>query len=254
MPVRPKLGQHFLRDEAVLARIAQAAAVPGDTVIEIGPGKGALTRHLLPLARRLVAVEVDSHLARELRGRCEEASNLDVIEGDILSLNLRELTPHSSANQSVVTGNLPYHITSPILRAVFESGGVFRSATFLVQEEVADRIVASAGQRAYGYLSCLCRLYSEPRKLFAVSPGAFQPPPQVRSAVVHFELHGQAPPKGLREFLGACFRAPRKTLRNNLLSLYPSEKVNSDPYSRLRAQQLGLRELTAMWQRIRNLD
>lgn len=254
MPVRPKLGQHFLQDEGVLARIAQAAAVPGDTVVEIGPGKGALTRHLLPFARRVVAVEIDGDFAQGLRARCGGASNLDVIEGDILSLNLRVLIPDSPVSQSVVTGNVPYQITSPIIRAVFESGAAFRIATFLVQEEVADRAVAAPGQRAYGYLSCLCQLYSAPRKLFTVSPSAFLPPPQVRSAVVQFQLYGQEPPEGLREFLSGCFRAPRKTLKNNLLGLYSPRKLNEDPCSRLRAQQLGLRELTAMWRRIENLD
>ncbi len=254
MPVRPKLGQHFLQDEGVLARIAQAAASPGDTVLEIGPGKGALTRHLLPSARRVVAVEIDSHLAEELPTRCGEASNLCVIEGDILDLDLRKLTADPAVSQSVVTGNLPYHITSPILRAVFKTGDAFRAATFLVQEEVADRTVAAPGQRAYGYLSCLCQLYSAPRKLFTVSPGAFLPPPQVHSAVVQFQLHGREPPEGLREFLSACFRAPRKTLRNNLLGLYPPSKVNADPCAKLRAQQLGLRGLTAMWRRIGDLE
>ena len=250
MPIRTKLGQHFLRDEATLERIAKAAVRPGDTVVEIGPGRGALTRHLLGTARRVVAVEVDAKLADRLRERCGHPNNLEVVREDFLKCRLPDLVNQAVSNQSVVTGNLPYYITSPILRSVFSAHHFFRSATFLIQEEVADRTVAGPGGRAYGFLSCLCQLYSEPRKLFTVPPGSFSPPPKVRSAAVQFVLRGQGPPKGLQRFLSACFRSPRKTLRNNLVRIYPSECVASDPCAGLRAQQLGIEDLAAMWRRL----
>ncbi len=250
MAIRPKLGQHFLSDEAALERIAKAASRPGDTVVEIGPGHGALTRHLVSTARRVVAVELDAKLAEALSDQCGRPGNLEVICKDFLHCHLPDLVSQATSDQNVVTGNLPYYITSPILRSVFSAHHLFRSATFLVQEEVANRTVAGPGSRAYGFLSCLCHLYSEPRKLFTVPPGAFSPRPNIRSAAVQFVLRKQAPPRGLLAFLSACFRAPRKTLRNNLVRRYPRDSVAADPCAGLRAQQLGIEELAAMWRRI----
>ncbi|MCY4595193.1 MAG: 16S rRNA (adenine(1518)-N(6)/adenine(1519)-N(6))-dimethyltransferase RsmA [Bryobacterales bacterium] len=250
MPRRPKWGQHFLRDESTLERIAASAATENDAVVEVGPGQGALTRHLLPVARRVVAVEVDADLARELPGRCGNAPNLNVLNADILEINLLEITRKYEDAQWVVSGNLPYYITSPILRAVFSTHRLFRAATFLVQDEVADRIAAREGSRSYGYLSCLCQLYCIPSKLFSVPPEAFAPIPRVRSAVVRLEMIQEDPPDGLLEFLGACFRSPRKTLRNNLRGLFPIKLVASDKCAGLRAEQLSLADLKALWRRL----
>lgn len=226
--------------------------LPGDTVVEIGPGDGALTRHLLEPARRVVAVELDRRLAEGLRAQCGQPDNLVVIRKDILRCDLPDLVAQTSRNQTVVTGNLPYYITSPVLRAVFAAHLSFRSATFLMQEEVANRATARPGSKTYGFLSCLCRLHSEPSKLFSVRPAAFSPPPKVRSAAVRFDLRRQSPPKGLRAFLGSCFRAPRKTLKNNLSGIYPRRQLSADPCANLRAQQLGIEELVAMWHRLRS--
>ena len=221
-------------------------------MVEIGPGHGALTRHLLGPARRVVAVELDRRLAGGLWERCGRPANLAVIRKDILRCDLPALVAQTPRNQAVVTGNLPYYITSPVLRAVFAAHLSFRSATFLMQEEVADRATARPGNRSYGFLSCLCRLHSEPSKLFSVPPGAFSPPPKVRSAAVRFDLRRPPPPEGLRAFLGHCFRAPRKTLKNNLSGIYPRRRVSADPCAELRAQQLGIEELVALWHRLRS--
>lgn len=244
------MGQHFLRDESTLERIAASAASQGDAVVEIGPGRGALTRHLLPVARRVVAIEIDADLAKELPDRCGQARNLDVLNADILKIDLLQITSKYQDDQWVVTGNLPYYITSPILRAVFGAHRAFQSATFLVQDEVADRIAARPGSRSYGYLSCMCQLHGVPSKLFPVPPGAFAPIPRVGSAVVRLELFRSDPPDGLEEFLGACFRSPRKTLRNNLRGLFPTKLVASDKCAGLRAEQLSFAELKAMWRRL----
>ena len=209
-----------------------------------------MTRHLVPIARQVVAVEVDSDLARDLPRKCGHASNLKVLHADILQVNLSLIADESNAMQWVVTGNLPYYITSPILRAVFAARRSFRSATFLVQDEVADRIAARQGSRSYCYLSCLCQLHSAPSKLFVVPPEAFSPVPRVRSAVVRLELLATAPPDGLQDFLGACFRSPRKTLQNNLRGRFPNDLLASDQCARLRAEQLSLAEITAMWRRL----
>ena len=250
MANRPKLGQHFLHDEATLERIATAATRPRDTVVEIGPGRGALTSHLLARARRVVAIELDGELADSLMRRCGRPDNLRVVHGDILKCQLSDYVSPSEAARNAITGNLPYYIASPILRTTLASGHIFRAATFLLQEEVADRAVAEAGSRSYGFLSCLCQLYSEPRKVLSVPPGAFTPPPKVRSALVRFRLRNQRPAEGLETFLGACFRSPRKTLRNNLARIYPRDRVSRDPCASLRAQQLKTGELVAMWKRL----
>jgi len=133
---------------------------------------------------------------------------------------------------------------------VFSTHRLFRAATFLVQDEVADRIAAREGSRSYGYLSCLCQLYCIPSKLFSVPPEAFAPIPRVRSAVVRLEMIQEDPPDGLLEFLGACFRSPRKTLRNNLRGLFPIKLVASDKCAGLRAEQLSLADLKALWRRL----
>ena len=245
-----KLGQHFLRDEGVLARLACAAVAPDDTVIEVGPGRGALTRHLLRIARRVIAVEVDTELAEALPRRCGDTGDLTVIASDILAVRLAGILSDCVPQRSVVVGNLPYYITSPILRKVLAERYRFRSATFLMQDEVANRVVASGGSRSFGYLSCFCQLHSGPEKLFRVPPAAFDPPPAVHSAVVRLDIAGDAPPAGLLAFLSACFQQPRKTLRNNLAALYPPQRLNADPCAGMRAQQLSLRELREMWARL----
>ncbi len=234
----------------MLARIAEAAAAPGDTVVEIGPGRGELTKHLLGVAGRVVAVEIDPHLAAALPRQCGSSASLTVIVDDILKVDLATLSVEFEQNQCVIVGNLPYYITSPILRAVFAAHGSFRSATFLMQAEVADRVAATGGSRAFGFLSCLCQLHSEPRTLFTVSPGAFSPPPEVQSAVVQFTLGKDPPADALVAFVSACFRHPRKTLKNNLSGLYPLARLASDPLAGLRAQQLAIADLQAMWERL----
>ena len=245
-----KLGQHFLHDEDVLARMASAAVSPGDTVVEVGPGRGALTRHLLGIARQVLAVELDEGLAEALPRRCGDPQGLTVIAADILQVSLPDILSESTPRRSVVVGNLPYYITSPILRNVLAARHEFRSATFLMQEEVADRVVARGGTRSFGFLSCFCQLQSGPEKLFRVPPGAFDPPPAVHSAVVRFEIAGEPPPAGLLAFLSACFRHPRKMLKNNLAAHYPSPRLKADPCAGMRAQQLSLCELIKMWERL----
>ncbi len=250
MPKRPRLGQHFLHDEAILHRIAEAAVEPGEGVVEIGPGKGALTRHLLDRAARVSAVEIDSALAAELAERCGNPDHLDVLEEDVLQFELPLIPSQHASMQWFVTGNLPYYITSPILRSVFAAHRFFRSVTVLVQAEVAARIAARKGERDYGFLSCLCQLYGRPRRLFTVPPAAFHPAPRVQSALVQIALNPEPPEEGLEAFLEACYRSPRKTLRNNLAHIYPRSALSDDPAGSLRAQQLDIDAVASMHRRL----
>jgi 16S rRNA (adenine1518-N6/adenine1519-N6)-dimethyltransferase len=249
---RPPLGQHFLHDQHALARIASALSFePGDLVIEIGPGEGALTECLLARGARVTALEIDPRLAGDLRERLGARGNLEVIETDILEVDLAGLIADRSGGSVPVVGNLPYYITSPILRHAFSASARINEAVFLVQKEVALRITAGKGSRDYGFLSVLCELYAERELLFSVPPGAFRPPPKVTSAVVRLTMRrGENVPENLISFLKAAFRQPRKTLRNNLSVLYPRVELAPLPEGRRRAQEMSLGELTELWQRL----
>jgi 16S rRNA (adenine1518-N6/adenine1519-N6)-dimethyltransferase len=240
------LGQHFLHDESVLTRIAAGLQIrPGDRVVEIGPGEGVLTRHLLAAGARVTAIEVDPKLAARLRETFAAEPSFELIEGDVLTVDLQNLL---AAEPTAIAGNLPYYITSPIVRRTLDAADRVTRAVFLVQKEVAERICAGPGSRDYGYLSALCRLRSEPEFLFRVRPGSFRPPPKVESAVVRLTPRpGPPPDPGFIAFLEAAFRQPRKTLRNNLGTLYPRELVDTAPAASKRAQQLSVDELRALF-------
>ena len=245
MARRPPLGQHFLHDEGVLARIAAAVgAGAGDHVVEIGPGEGVLTRHLLASGARVTAIEVDPRLASRLRQTLAGEGDLELIHADVLKVDLRALLGDGPA---ALAGNLPYYITSPIVRRTLALGQAISRAVFLVQKEVADRICAGPGTRDYGYLSALCRLGATPETLFRVRPGSFRPPPKVESAVIRLTPRPEPPPEPeLVRFLEAAFRQPRKTLLNNLSALYPRELLAQAAETSKRAQQLDVAELQAL--------
>ena len=251
MPRRPPLGQHFLHDESVLARIAAALQIsPGDRVLEVGPGEGALTRHLLAAGARVTAIEIDRNLAARLRATFAGESRFELVEADVLAVDLAQLV---APEPTAIVGNLPYYITSPIVRKTLELGDRIARAVFLVQKEVAERIAAGPGSRDYGYLSVLCRLRSEPEYLFRVRPGSFRPPPKVESAVVRLTPRpGPQPEPRFLQFLEAAFRQPRKTLRNNLASLYPLEWLDDTPETSKRAQQLSVEALHDLFQSLGN--
>ena len=180
-PVRKSLGQHFLTDRRVLGRIADALELTGtETVVEIGPGRGALTEMLLPRAGRVVAVEYDRALADLLRRRWRDEPRLVVVERDVLELPLAEA---AGSDDFVLAGNVPYYITTPILFHALERPRP-RRAVYLVQREVADRAVAPPGGREYGALSVNLQSVARVERLFRVPAGAFTPPPRVESAVI----------------------------------------------------------------------
>lgn len=240
---RQRLGQHFLIKGSILERIARAVCpVREPLVIEIGPGKGALTDKLLNRAERVVAVELDEHLSGRLRERHAAEPRLEVVQGDILKTDLAQWGP------AAIAGNLPYYITSPILAKVLPLE--FRRAVFLVQKEVALRITARPGSRDYGYLTVATAFHASARLLFEVKPPAFRPPPKVDSAVVLLEPRRQAAPEGFLEFAGDCFRQKRKTLRNNLAGIYGKEAIETQPEAGLRAEQIPLEQLMDLYRRL----
>ncbi|MGO9255772.1 MAG: 16S rRNA (adenine(1518)-N(6)/adenine(1519)-N(6))-dimethyltransferase RsmA [Bryobacteraceae bacterium] len=253
---RQKLGQHFLTSGSVLERIA-AAVCPqppgrppgcplGPAVIEIGPGRGALTAKLLERASRVIAIELDPYLAGHLRSKFQGEPRLEIVEADVLATDLAQW------GRLPMAGNLPYYIASPILEKTVRLGAP--RAVFLIQKEVAERLVAAPGGRDYGYLTVQTALFATARLLFHVKQGAFRPPPKVDSAVVLLEPRpvrwGIENADDFLRFVSLCFRQKRKTLRNNLAEAYGKDRVDAWPEAGLRAEQIPMEGFIEMYRRL----
>ena len=219
-PPRRKWGQNFLVDRSAADRIVAAAAIsPGETVLEIGAGDGALTRSLLATGGRLLAVEIDERRADALRRELAGDANASVETGDALASSIGErLSRHGLPAPAVVVGNLPYNAATPILRAALRERESVSRIVATVQKEVARRFVARPGSDDYGFLSVFTAFFADAEILFDLSPGAFRPRPKVTSSVVRFRTKA-APVEGeaLERLLGIvsrAFAARRKTLAN----------------------------------------
>jgi 16S rRNA (adenine1518-N6/adenine1519-N6)-dimethyltransferase len=249
---RPRLGQHFLGRSSILEGIAAAACPHREPlVIEIGPGRGSLTAHLLERSERVVAIEVDAALAVQLGQRFAGNHRLEIIPADVLASDLTQWGP------AVVAGNLPYYITSPILDKVLGMGPLLRRAVLLMQREVAQRLTAGPGSRDYGFLTVRTGFLAVPRILFRVPASAFQPPPKVESAAVLLETRPPEEdiavddPARFLCFVGQCFRHKRKTIRNNLAGLFDRSAVEKCPEAGLRAEQLTLERFADLYRRLK---
>jgi 16S rRNA (adenine1518-N6/adenine1519-N6)-dimethyltransferase len=254
---RPRLGQHFLRDQHIRRRILELLdSREDDCWLEIGPGHGEMTEGLAGRSRGLIAVERDPQLAAGLRERL--GGQRQVVEADFLEVNLVPLAQGVDCERLRVYGNLPYYITSPILRHLFDSLAVIQDIHVVVQREVAERLVAAPGGRDYGYLSVLAQFHTAAEILLVIPPGAFQPPPKVESALVRLRPPGTAAelkvgePGPFLAFASACFRHKRKTLRNNLRGTYTAVAVSEalaaarlDP--RARAEEMSLADFTKLF-------
>lgn len=229
MPPKKRLGQHFLHHRAILARIADALGPrPGDLVLEIGPGQGSLTEALVARGARVVAIEKDRDLAPIVRARLPSVT---VVEGDALELDWREVVGAGSADALLVTGNIPYNITTPLIDRALLPPRPLR-IVFLVQKEVAQRIVAGPGSKTYGALSVGVQAVAHAEKLFNVPAGAFHPPPKVDSAVIRLTPLAQplVPDPDLprfRRLVVGLFGFRRKQLLRSLRELtgWPTERV-----------------------------
>jgi 16S rRNA (adenine1518-N6/adenine1519-N6)-dimethyltransferase len=224
MEVSPKkrFGQHFLRDSGVLDRIvALIRPAAGDVFVEIGAGTGALTGRIAPRVSRLFAVEFDRDVIPPLTSSVASFPGVTVVQEDVLRLDLNRFLPEVAGNGDYrVAGNLPYNIGTAVIERFLYAPVPARDMTFMLQLEVAERIVAKPGSRSYGFLSVLVQHRAEPRIAFKVRPGSFLPPPKVMSAVL--TLHPLAGGCGTKEeswFLavaGAAFGHRRKTVLNAL--------------------------------------
>ena len=213
-PIRKRLGQHFLTDTRALDKIADALDITrSDTVIEIGPGRGALTDRLAARAGRLITIEVDKLLVPILRARYADQPHVSVIESDVLALSLGEV----AGGSYLLVGNVPYYITTPIIFHAMTRPRPER-AVFLVQREVADRAVAAPGSKEYGALSVNLQALATVTLRGIVKPTAFNPPPSVESAIVHLvprtdPVIAAADETAFRKLVIASFGLRRKQLR-----------------------------------------
>ncbi|HMK87554.1 MAG TPA: 16S rRNA (adenine(1518)-N(6)/adenine(1519)-N(6))-dimethyltransferase RsmA [Steroidobacteraceae bacterium] len=261
MVVRKRFGQHFLHDPAVIRRIMDAVAPScAERIVELGPGRGALTWGLLERAAELTVIEIDRDLAASLERDARANARLRVLVGDMLEVDferlraggaasadgplppVRELRPE--ATKLRIVGNLPYNISTPILFHLLRQRDAIADMHLMVQKEVADRMVAEPGSKQYGRLTVMLAAYADVEKLFEVGPGAFQPRPKVWSAMVRvrpsleprFSIGGDAV---LKSLVSAAFSHRRKTLRNGLKALMSSQDIETcgiDP--RLRPESL----------------
>lgn len=223
--MQKKFGQNFLTDENVLQSIVDAAGVgQDDCVLEIGPGMGALTGHLLDAARKVVAVEVDKMLIPILEGTLGGDERFVLINDDILNIDINELIERENAGGPIkVVANLPYYITTPIVMQLLESDAAIESITVMVQKEVAERMLEGPGSKAYGALSLAVQYYSMPHLALNVSKNSFYPRPDVDSAVIRLDLYrpDERPvktddPRAMFAIIRAAFGQRRKTLVNAL--------------------------------------
>jgi 16S rRNA (adenine1518-N6/adenine1519-N6)-dimethyltransferase len=240
-----KFGQHFLSSQPVLDRIAGLICASSQPrVLEIGPGRGALTGKLIACASHVTAVEIDPELHAYLRSRFAGTENLELLHADALEVDFAQYRP------DIIAGNLPYYVATPLIERTIRQG---LPGVFLIQKEVAQRLAANPRSRDYGFLTVQTQLFADPELMFIVPPGAFKPPPKVDSAVVRLTPRTRAVEMGIHDveafstFLSACFRQKRKTLRNNLRESFP---IDGQPESSLRAEQLSLDQLADLWHRL----
>jgi 16S rRNA (adenine1518-N6/adenine1519-N6)-dimethyltransferase len=272
--MKPKLGQHFLVDKSAVVRIVEALGdISQATVLEIGPGRGALTSLLARTARRVIAIEKDRVLAAQLRMGFSLKANIEIIEGDFLAVDFDTLfgpKPGSTRpgiepryERVHVIGNLPYFITSDILLRLFRYRKHLETMVLMVQKEVADRLTARPGSKDYALLSATAQLYADVEKVFTLPPSAFSPPPKVFSSLVRLTPSDRLQKLRVDEyeliqFLKLSFGQKRKTLWNNLKGQYAADDLRqamsrAQLRPQIRAEALTLEASASLMRELRRL-
>jgi len=261
---KQSLGQNFLYDEELLAELTEASGVTKDEdVLEIGPGCGSLTKHLCRAANRVLAVELDERLIPLLQAFLAEEDNLTVIQGDVMALNLKEVTAELKKPFAVVA-NIPYYITTPLIRLLLSGGLPVSRLALMVQQEVADKILAEPGEESWGPLSILCRFLCEPRLAVKVPAEMFTPPPKVDSAFVVLPLR-EKPAVEVKDremffrVANAAFAMRRKTMLNNLCATFRVERPRAAAWmeaagldEKVRGERLTIAQLAELADAISN--
>ena len=247
---KKQLGQHFLHEAGIIDKIVRAIdPKPGERLVEIGPGAGAITKPLLQRHGALTVIEFDRDLIAGLERIGTEVAPLRIVHADVLTVNLAEL---AGAAPIRLVGNLPYNISSPILFHALEHAAVITDMHFMLQKEVVDRMAAEPGSKVYGRLSVMLQAHARVQSLFRVPPGAFRPPPKVDSAVVRLVPRpasevGIADAAVFSRIVKAAFGQRRKTLRNALHEVCPPhwmEAAGIDPGDR--AERIAVAQFIAL--------
>lgn len=243
---RPKRrwGQNFLIDNNIINKIGKAIQPqPEDIILEIGGGKGALSEYLLQSEAEVHTVEIDDHLAQILSNKFSDRDNFHLHNQDILEFDFSSV--FNGEQKIRVVGNIPYNITSPLLAKIFQNADKIIDVFLLVQKELAERICSGPGNKTYGILSIITRLFGEPEKLFDVSRNVFRPRPKVTSSLFKIEIDNryEMNEKGIekvRKVVKAGFNKRRKTLRNSLKKLLPEERSDCPIDLSLRPERLAV--------------
>ena len=271
---RQRLGQHFLADSDWREQIARAIRVSAHSPefsaslgrtsdkpfcwIEIGAGHGEMTEHLASTGAPVTAIELDAPLVRRLQRLTQQFPNLNVVASDVLKVDIAEI---AAGRRVRVYGNLPYYITSPILHHLFAFAPIIDEIHIVIQLEVAERLAAEPGGRDYGYLSVATQLYSRPEIVLKIPREAFDPPPEVASALVTLRLPGRDVNLGdlskehLLDFVKVCFAQKRKTLLNNLKSYGKADVIRAalekcGLRANARAEQLSVGQFVGLWREL----
>jgi len=239
---KKKWGQNFLIDKNTCNKIVSSFELNStDSILEIGPGKGAITDLLVKKVKKVIAIEIDSNLCDILNKK--NISNLEIINEDILKTNIKKYTCKA------IVGNLPYYITTPIIFNFFESNKSWERMYFLIQKEVAERIVANPGSKTYGRLSIMTQIFSNPKILFNVSPNVFRPIPKVESSLIYIEKNTQKKISDYNRFkdiIRVIFNKRRKKLKNCIMK---EMNLNINPNSELfhkRPEEISVEEYIDM--------
>ena len=249
-PAKKSLGQHFLHERGVVDRIILAVdPKPGDRLVEIGPGQGAMTFPLLDRHGALTAIEFDRDLLAPLTEAARARGELTLIHANVLDVDFTALAAGTPLR---LVGNLPYNLSSPILFHALDHAAAIRDMVFMLQKEVVDRMAAPPGSKVYGRLSVMLQAWCEVTALFTVGPGAFRPPPKVDSAVVRLVPRppasiGIADPARFSAIVRDAFGQRRKTLRNALSKLCDEATIRAagiDP--KIRAEQLAVADFVRL--------
>ena len=271
---RQRLGQHFLVDSDWREQIARAIRVSAHSPefsasldrttdkpycwIEIGAGHGEMTEHLASTGAPVTAIELDAPLVRRLQRLTQQFPNLNVVASDVLKVDIAEI---AAGRRVRVYGNLPYYITSPILHHLFAFAPIIDEIHIVIQLEAAERLAAEPGGRDYGYLSVATQLYSRPEIVLKIPREAFDPPPEVASALVTLRLPGRDVNLGdlskehLLDFVKVCFAQKRKTLLNNLKSYGKADVIRAalekcGLRADARAEQLSVGQFVGLWREL----
>lgn len=248
---RKRFGQHFLHDQQVITRLVAAIKPTADELlVEIGPGLGALTKAILPLALKLHAIELDRDIIPKLEAICQPLGTLLLHQADVLNFDFSNLV--TSDKKLRVVGNLPYNISTPLLFHLLDQIDLLQDMHFMLQREVAERLAAKVATKAYGRLSVMVQYFCQVELLFLVPAEAFTPPPAVESAIIRLVPYEQSPfpatnIANLRKVVTLAFSQRRKTLRNSLRGMFEATQLQAmgiDPG--LRAEQLTVAEFVKL--------